>query len=76
MVLQQAPHQANLWGVVPGCGSVTVMFDGRKYAATIIHDGNVILQMMYVCDLRYGQSFCCCILDVILQLKVQSASGM
>lgn len=36
MVLQRAPHSANVWGVVADCDDVTVEFNGKMYTATMI----------------------------------------
>lgn len=36
MVLQRAPHSANVWGFLPACDdSVEVMFGGKMYTATL-----------------------------------------
>ena len=36
MVLQQAPHVAVVWGYIPNCQKVTVMFNGKTMDATIM----------------------------------------
>ena len=36
MVLQQAPHMAVVWGYIPNCQKVTVMFNGKTMDATIM----------------------------------------
>ncbi len=37
MVLQQAPHEAVIWGYSPDCLNVTVTFNSAKTDATIVH---------------------------------------
>ena len=42
MVLQRAPTSANIWGYIEGCGQVTVVFNGQRVTAKVIHgEGDV-----------------------------------
>ena len=51
MVLQQAPHQANLWGYVPKalCAGVKVTFSGKSIDATVFQGTWPLISVMDTC---------------------------
>ncbi len=40
MVLQKGPHSASVWGYIPECDPVTVTFNGKTIAATLVAEAS------------------------------------
>ena len=48
MVLQRAPHSANVWGFMPACDDKVEVTFGEKYNAMLSH-GELVCILTYYC---------------------------